>query len=141
MEEKVKHNELNSPRKMIINGADIFHSYTKQDIAGKRYLMSLFCPSNINPNTESLDPMEINPAVQPIIVHQSSLTPTTDIKMNQLSYKTPKVFTLKKVSIIRVITIFKRNGIQADEYQAKVILDFLYLLGQTYGTVSKGNTG
>jgi hypothetical protein len=45
-------------------------------------------------------------------------------------------FSGKKVSIEQAIKILKRNGIQTDEEQARIILNFLYLLAKAYKSTS-----
>lgn len=52
--------------------------------------------------------------------------------MSQLSNRNTKAFSVKKVSLNRTMYILKKNGIQSDDDQAKVILDFLYLIAKTY---------
>ncbi len=49
-------------------------------------------------------------------------------------YGKPKTYLHKKVSLNQAMKILRRNGIQADEDQASVILDFHYLLANTYKT-------
>lgn len=61
--------------------------------------------------------------------------------MNHLQIKNPKAFSEKKVSLNQAITILKQNGVQTDEDQAKVILDFLYLIAKTYSLTSNDKTG
>lgn len=52
--------------------------------------------------------------------------------MNQLIYKTPSVFSARKVSVDQTIRLLNRNGIHVDREKAEVILDFLYLIAKTY---------
>ncbi|HXS37917.1 MAG TPA: hypothetical protein VN721_14530 [Flavipsychrobacter sp.] len=51
--------------------------------------------------------------------------------MQPISNNKPKAFSYRRVSIDRAIRILKRNGIQSDEEQAKVILDFFYLIAKS----------
>jgi|GEM_PF-1043665 len=51
--------------------------------------------------------------------------------MKPILYNTPKVFTNRRVSIGQAVSILTRNGIQIDEEQAKIVLDFLYLIAKT----------
>lgn len=51
--------------------------------------------------------------------------------MKPILYKTPKAFSNRRVSTGQAISILSRNGIQIDEEQAKIILDFLYLIAKT----------
>jgi len=41
-------------------------------------------------------------------------------------------FTDKKVSVKRAITILAKNGIEVDDDEATVIVDFLYLMAKNY---------
>lgn len=41
-------------------------------------------------------------------------------------------FIDKKVSVQRAITILAQNGIQVDDEETAVILDFLYLMAKNY---------
>ena len=43
----------------------------------------------------------------------------------------PKAFSNRRISIDQAIRVLRRNGIQADEDQARIILDFLYLMAKT----------
>jgi hypothetical protein len=60
------------------------------------------------------------------------LTIYKSIEMQQLLHKAPMAFSNRQVSINQAIKILKRNGIQANEDQARSILNFLYLLARTY---------
>ncbi|HWY37586.1 MAG TPA: hypothetical protein VNY73_03440 [Bacteroidia bacterium] len=55
--------------------------------------------------------------------------------MKQLLYKTPRTFSIRKVSVDQAIKMLRRNGIQASEEQTEMILDFLYLIAKTYNNV------
>ncbi len=138
LEEKIKTNEINSLQKIVFNGSDILRCYKNQEIEGKRYILSLFSPSSINPSNRILAPIEVNPAIALIIIKENNSTviefvPTDTFKKSvQFLYRASKSFSTKKVSINRVIDMLKRNGIQTNEDQAKVILEFLYLIGSIY---------
>ena len=41
-------------------------------------------------------------------------------------------FTDKRVSVKRAITILAKNGIEVDDYEATVIVDFLYLMAKNH---------
>ena len=41
-------------------------------------------------------------------------------------------FTGKKVSVRRAITILAKNGIEVDDDEANVIVDFLYLMAKNH---------
>jgi hypothetical protein len=47
------------------------------------------------------------------------------------------LFSSRKVSTNQAIKVLKRNGIQVNEDQAIVILDFLYLLAKTCSSVER----
>jgi hypothetical protein len=56
----------------------------------------------------------------------------------------PKAFSNRRITIDQAIGILKRNGIQADEDQGRIILDFLYLIARTMfnsGTLDRGCYG
>lgn len=55
--------------------------------------------------------------------------------MNKSHNRNPIVFSNKKVSPNRVMKTLERNGISIDEDQAKMILDFLYLIAKTYSII------
>ncbi len=55
--------------------------------------------------------------------------------MEQIKNELPMLFSSRKVSTNQAIKVLKRNGIQVNEDQAIVILDFLYLLAKTYSGV------
>ena len=51
--------------------------------------------------------------------------------MQKISTNKPKAFSNRGVTIDQVIRILSRNGIQTNEDQARIILDFLYLIVKT----------
>ena len=52
--------------------------------------------------------------------------------MQPITYKQPRAFYSRKISVNQALKILKRNGIQVNEDQAMIILDFLYLIAKTY---------
>ncbi|PUZ25493.1 hypothetical protein DCC81_14505 [Chitinophaga parva] len=52
--------------------------------------------------------------------------------MQQASHKKTGIFSDRKVSTDQAIKVLRKNGIDANEKQAKVILDFLYFLAKMY---------
>jgi len=48
-----------------------------------------------------------------------------------MSNNKPRAFSNRRVSIDQAIKILRRNGIQANEEHARIILDFLYLIAKT----------
>ena len=42
-------------------------------------------------------------------------------------------FVERKISVKRTISILSKNGVEVDEQEAGVILDFLYLVAKNYG--------
>ncbi|HEX8019604.1 hypothetical protein [Mucilaginibacter sp.] len=69
--------------------------------------------------------MNINSALSEIFDLQS-------IKIQYTKNKISAIVASKGVKIDRAIKALKRNGIIVNEDQAKVILDFLYILAKTY---------
>jgi len=55
--------------------------------------------------------------------------------MNKTYNRDPKVFSSKKVSFNRLMNTLESNGISIDEDQAKMILEFLYLIAKTYSII------
>ena len=55
--------------------------------------------------------------------------------MEQIKSKIPAILSGRKVSVDQAIKLLRRNGIQVNEDQALIILDFLYLLARTYGSI------
>jgi hypothetical protein len=50
--------------------------------------------------------------------------------MKTISNNKPKAFSNRRITIDRAIEILRRNGIQTNEDQATIILDFLYLIAK-----------
>lgn len=42
-------------------------------------------------------------------------------------------FIERKISVKRAISVLAKNGIEVDDSEASVILDFLYLIAKNYG--------
>ncbi|SDT66771.1 hypothetical protein SAMN05216490_4731 [Mucilaginibacter mallensis] len=57
--------------------------------------------------------------------------------MEQHKKRLPAVFSSRKVSPDQAVNLLRRNGIQVNEEQAAIILDFLYLLARTYSKVAE----
>lgn len=55
--------------------------------------------------------------------------------MNKPYNRDPKVFSSKKVSLNSIMNTLESNGISIDEDQAKMILEFLYLIAKTYSII------
>ncbi|MGB6093342.1 MAG: PTS sugar transporter subunit IIBC [Moheibacter sp.] len=49
-------------------------------------------------------------------------------------------FIDKKVSVKQAITILAKNGIQVDDEETAVILDFLYFMAKNYKKTEEGRT-
>lgn len=114
---------------------NIFDLYTLQDVAEKRYIIEFFTPISFNPITMELDGLVINPVIA-MIVSYGGQTPTINYSVNnyrsQIIYgKTKATVPDSKVSVDKAIKILKKNGIDINENQAKMILDFLYLVTRT----------
>ena len=54
--------------------------------------------------------------------------------MSQAPVKNSNVFSIRKVSADQAVKVLGRNGIRVSKEEAKVILDFLYLIARTYNT-------
>jgi hypothetical protein len=54
--------------------------------------------------------------------------------MSQVPVKNSNVFSTRKVSADQAVKVLGRNGIRVSKEEAKVILDFLYLIARTYNT-------
>ena len=57
--------------------------------------------------------------------------------MEQHKKRLPEVFSSRKVLPNQAVNLLRRNGIQLNEEQAAIILDFLYLLARTYGKIAE----
>lgn len=54
--------------------------------------------------------------------------------MSQVPFKNSSVFSTRKISADQAVRVLGRNGIHVSKEEAKVILDFLYLIARTYNT-------
>jgi hypothetical protein len=59
--------------------------------------------------------------------------------MKALSYNMPKTFLNGRISVDQATRILRKNGIVVNEEQAKVILDFLYLIARTISRSGASN--
>lgn len=75
IDEKIKNNNFNMGSKLAYVRADILFSYKNQDIEGKKYIINFFRPSSIDIVTGNLNPLEIDPALLPIILRKKSDKP------------------------------------------------------------------
>lgn len=66
-DERIRNNEFNSTLEQDYIKSDIFFSYKHQDVIGKRHLTSFFRPTSINPSNMNFDPLNIDPALLPIL--------------------------------------------------------------------------
>lgn len=64
------------------------------------------------------------------------------LQMETVTYKTLKNFSIRRVSTDQAIKTLKANGIDLNEEEARVILDFLYLIAKSYSNQAnqKGST-
>lgn len=60
--------------------------------------------------------------------------------MKAMSNAKPKAFSNRRISIDQAIRVLRRNGIQASEDQARIILDFLYLMAKTISKLETLNS-
>ena len=54
--------------------------------------------------------------------------------MSQVPFRNSSVFSTRKVSADQAVRVLDGNGIHVSKEEAKVILDFLYLIARTYNT-------
>jgi len=67
-DERIRDNEFNSSIEQDYVKSDIFFSYKRQDIIGKRHLISFFRPTSINPTSKVFDSLDIDPSLLPILL-------------------------------------------------------------------------
>jgi hypothetical protein len=112
----------------------IFHNFLNLDILDKNYIVSMIPPTTINITTGAVS-IQINSVLANILSFKNpnatfeGATPDRGIK----SYRE------RKISTIRAISILIKNGIQLDESEAGVVLDFLYRMAKTYNFTSAPN--
>jgi len=59
--------------------------------------------------------------------------------MQPITYKQPSAFSNRKVSVNQAVKVLNRNGVQVNEDEAGIILDFLYLIAKTYKNSRNSN--
>lgn len=112
----------------------IFHNFLNLDILDKMYIVSMIPPTTINITTVAVS-IQINSVLANILPFKKlnttfeGRTPDRGIK----SYRE------RKVPTIRAISILIKNGIQLDESEAGVVLDFLYRMAKTHNFTNTPN--
>lgn len=117
------------------SGINIFQSYITQDFISKRHIASLFTPLEINTSEGNFEPLLIDPIIRKIIAYDGIVNNRTDkpLKiMGKSVHRIPKSFSGRRVSINQAIRILRDNGICIDEDEAVIILDFLYMLANSF---------
>ncbi len=117
------------------SGINIFQSYSIQDFVGKRHIASLFTPSEINISERNCKPLQINPVLKKIVTYNGAVKNRTDkpLKVMEKSInRITKSFSGRMVSIHQATIILRNNGIRVDEDGVVIILDFLYMLANSF---------
>ena len=121
------------------SGINIFQSYNTQDFVGKRHIASLFTPSEINISERNFKPLQIDPIIGKIITYDGIVKNRTNKPLKivgKIIHRIPKSFSGRMVSINKAIKILKDNGIQISEDEAVIILDFLYMLANSFKKIN-----
>ncbi|MFA7583955.1 MAG: recombinase family protein [Proteiniphilum sp.] len=117
---------------------NIFQSYNTQDFVGKRHIASLFTPSTINISERNFNPLQINPILKKIVTYGFTVTNRTEkpLKVMEKSInRITKSFSGRIVSINQAIRVLRNNGTRVDGEEAVTILDFLYMLANSFKKV------
>ncbi len=89
----------------------------------------------ISISQRNFEPVQIDPVIRKIIVHECIVKNRTD-KPLKIKGKSDsmisKSFSTRKVSINQVLKILKGSGISVNEDEAVFILDFLYMLTNSF---------
>ena len=97
--------------------------------------MGLFTPSEINISERNFKSLQIDPIIGKIITYDGIIKnrPDKPLKISGKSiHRIPKSFSARRVSINQATRILRDNGIRVDEDEAVIILDFLYLLANSF---------
>ncbi|MGV8090926.1 MAG: recombinase family protein [Mangrovibacterium sp.] len=117
---------------------NIFQSYNTQDFVGKRHIASLFTPSTINISERNFNPLQINPILKKIVTYGFTVTNRTEkpLKVMEKSInRITKSFSGRIVSINQAIRVLRNNGTRVDGEEAVTILNFLYMLANSFKKV------
>ncbi|RFZ94143.1 recombinase family protein [Mucilaginibacter conchicola] len=105
----------------------IFYNFLKLNILDKKYIVSMIPPKTIDINTGTVS-IQIGSILAKILSFKKS---NSLIEVSDLDTR-PNNFRERKVTIKSAISLMGRNGIQLEEGEAGVILDFLYHMARTY---------
>ncbi|WP_228378013.1 hypothetical protein [Chryseobacterium luteum] len=114
---------------------NIFQIYKLQDFVGKRHIASMFTPSQINVSTKEFEAIQINPILKKLIMYDGLINTKTEKVLKTIEKninRSTKYFSGRMVSTIQAIKIMRKNGININEDEALVILDFLYMLARSF---------
>ncbi|WP_084681535.1 recombinase family protein [Chryseobacterium soli] len=117
------------------NGISIFQSYSTQDYVGKRFIVSMFTPSEITISKGNFKSLQINPILKKIIMHDGIVKKEIDkpLKIIEKSInRITKSFSGRMVSTNQALKILRHNGIRVNEDETVIILDFLYMLAASF---------
>ncbi len=120
------------------SGINIFQSYNTQDFVGKRHIINLFTPLEINKSLREFKSLQIDRIIKKIIVYDGIIKSKTDKPLKMVGKSISQItksFSLRRVSINQVIKNLRGNGINVNEEEAVIILDFLYLLANCFKEV------
>lgn len=112
----------------------IFHNFLNLDILDKKYIVSMIPPTTINITTGTVS-IQINSVLANIL---SFKKPNATFEGMALD-RGMKSYRERKVPTRRAISILIKNGIQLDESEAVVVLDFLYRMAKTYNFTNTPN--
>lgn len=126
----VKHINIFSGSKV-----NIFQSYSTQDFVGKRHIASLFNPSAINISERDFSSIQIDPALKKIVTYDGTVKnkPNNALKvMEKGIHSITKSFLGRMISTKQAIRMLRGKGICVNEEEAVTILDFLYMLANSF---------
>lgn len=119
------------------SGINIFQSYSTQDFVGKRHIVNLFTPLDINISQRDFKPLQIHPVVSKIITYDGTVKnrtnkPLKTIGTSKSIHRIPKYFSGRMVSTHQAIRILRDSGTRVNEDEAAIILGFLYMLANSF---------
>jgi hypothetical protein len=113
---------------------EIFYNYLNLDVVDKKYIVSVIPPTTTNITTGAIS-IHINSVLAKILSFKklTAMIEVANLDSRLYSYKE------RTVPIKQAISVIVRNGIQLDENEAGVILDFLYRMAKTYNFTNASN--
>jgi site-specific DNA recombinase len=112
----------------------IFHNFLNLDILDKKYIVSMIPPTVISITTGAVS-IQINSVLANIL---SFIKPNSTFE-GTTPDRGIKSYRERKVPTRRAISILIKNGIQLDESEAGVVLNFLYRMAKTYNFTNAPN--